>query len=70
MLCFYKSLPWLVIETYGSKLSNITISFYLNIVCKYVLCDMGLKVYFLEKNNFLDSMRNISGIKHKRTPFF
>ncbi len=42
MLCFNKNLPWLVIETHGSKLSNISISFYRNIVYKNVWCDMGL----------------------------
>jgi len=32
----------LVIETHGSKLSNIAISFYHNIVHENVWCDMGL----------------------------
>jgi len=39
MLCFYNRLPWLGIETY---VSNIAISFYRNIVCKNVECDVGL----------------------------
>jgi len=32
MLFFLNSLPWLVIEIHDSKLSNIAISFYRNIV--------------------------------------
>jgi len=39
VLCFVKSSPWLVIGTYVSKKS---ISFYRNIVCKNVSCDVGL----------------------------
>jgi len=41
MLCFVKSLSWLIVETCGSKLSN---SFYRNIVRKIVSCDMGLSL--------------------------
>ncbi len=44
---FYKRLPWLGIENYVSRLSNIKIyflSFYCNTVCKNVSCDMGLIV--------------------------
>ncbi len=40
-LCFIKSLPWLVIEIHGSK-----ISFYRNIVCKNVLCEYSLNVTY------------------------
>jgi len=36
---FVKSLPWLVIETY---VSNIAVSFYRNIVCKNVFCEVDL----------------------------
>jgi len=32
----FKRLPWLDIKTYVSKLSNIEIYFYINIVCKIV----------------------------------
>jgi len=39
VLCFVKSLPWLAIETFVLKLS---ISYYRNIVCKNVSCDVGL----------------------------
>jgi len=42
----FKNLPWLVIETCGSKLSfyrNIFLSKYRNIVCKNISCDMGLR---------------------------
>jgi len=37
----FLSLPWLGMETYGSKISLIfiAISFYRNIVCQNVLCD-------------------------------
>ncbi len=42
MLCFDKSLPWLGIEIY---VSNISISFYRNIVCKNVLCGVVLIQY-------------------------
>jgi len=41
-LCFVKSLPWLVIEIHGSKISfyrNVFLSFYRNIVCQNVLCE-------------------------------
>jgi len=37
MLCFYNSLPWLVIEIHGSKIyfyRNIFLSFYRNIVSR------------------------------------
>jgi len=37
LLYFVKSLLWLVIKTYALK-----ISFYCNIVCKNISCDMGL----------------------------
>jgi len=36
---FFKKLPWLGIEIY---VSNISISFYRNIVSKNIFCDMGL----------------------------
>ncbi len=38
-LCFFESLPWLVIEIHGSKISfnrNIFLSFYHNTVCQNV----------------------------------
>jgi len=43
-LWFVKSLPWLVIEIHGSKLSfyrNIFLFFYPNIVCQNVSCELG-----------------------------
>jgi len=41
----FPSLPWLGIETFGSKISyycNIFLSFYHNIVCQNVSCEKGL----------------------------
>jgi len=46
---FFKSLPWLVIITCGSKLSiyhKIFLSFYFNIVCENIYHDEGLKKLF------------------------
>jgi len=41
-LWFLKSLPWLVIEIHGSK-----ISFYRNIVRQNVLCEYGLRLMII-----------------------
>jgi len=43
-----KSVPWLVKETYVSKLS---ISSYRNIVCKNIACDIGLKSWLCYDKN-------------------
>jgi hypothetical protein len=48
MLCYFKSLPWLAIDTHRSKLSN-----YRNI--ENVMCDTGFNVTFptiFEKTSF------------------
>jgi len=51
MLCFVKSLPWLGIEIY---VSNITISFYRNIVCKNATYDVGLNMQQLYSLKIVD----------------
>jgi len=43
MLCFYNILPWLGIEIYFSQISQYPFSFYRNIVCKNVSCDVGIR---------------------------
>jgi len=54
-----ESLPWLVIETYVSK-----ISFYRNIVRKNASCDMSLGVKKLKKNinRYLYAMRTVAAV--------
>jgi len=46
-VCFFKSLPWLNIETYVSKLS-----FYRNIVRENVLCDGTFNLLNVHYFNF------------------
>jgi len=52
MLCLY-ILPWLVIETHGTKLSKIAISYYQNIACGNVSYDMGILFWTFESENKL-----------------
>jgi len=51
-ILFRAYLGW-QIETFYLKLSKMVISFYRNIVCKNIVCDMGQKQTKIEKHKFL-----------------